>query len=278
MSSFLLGVSQLTPARLDKEANLLRIESAMQQTADAGGEAIVFPELFLTGYFLTEKLASLAEPLGGPSLVRLSALARRYHLLTICGWPEAADGSRPYNSAVIIERDGEVVGAYRKTHLFGREPEFFAAGDLLRAFDSSVGRIGVLICYDMEFPEAARILALDGAAVLLSPTANMNPYSAYQAVYARARAMENGVYVATANTVGRLDRFDFFGESSVVDPEGIVLEIAGAEERVLMVSVDPARVPRSEAALRYLQHRRPDLYARLAQVDGSQPMGRSKSS
>jgi predicted amidohydrolase len=276
LSSFLLGVSQLTPARLDKEANLLRIESAMQQTAAAGGDAILFPELFLTGYFLTEKLASMAEPLGGPSLVRLQELARRYQLLTICGWPETAGGSRPYNSAVIIERDGEVVGAYRKTHLFGREPEFFACGDRLRAFDTSVGRIGVL-CYDMEFPEAARILALDGAAVLLAPTANMNPYSAYQAVYTRARAMENGVYVATANTVGQLDRFDFFGESSVVDPEGNVIEIAGAEERVLMVSVDPARVPRSEAALRYLQHRRPELYGGLTQVDLSQSRGRSES-
>jgi predicted amidohydrolase len=276
LSSFLLGVSQLTPARLDKEANLQRIESAMQQTAAAGGAAILFPELFLTGYFLTEQLASLAEPLEGPSLVRLSELARRYHLLTICGWPETAGGPRPYNSAVIIERDGEVVGRYRKTHLFGREPEFFAAGDRLVAFDTSVGRIGVLICYDMEFPETARILALDGAAVLLTPTANMNPYSAYQAVYTRARAMENGVYVATANTVGHLDRFDFFGESSVVDPEGNVIEIAGAGERVLMVSVDPARVPRSEAALRYLQHRRPELYGGLSQVDLGQSRGRSE--
>jgi predicted amidohydrolase len=263
LSPFLLAVVQITPARLDKEANLGRIESAMQQAAGAGGRAILFPELFLTGYFLSEQLAGLAEPPDGPSLRRLSALARRYGLLTICGWPEATGRPLLYNSAIIIERDGSVVGCYRKTHLFGREPDFFAGGDRIQAFDSSVGRIGILICYDMEFPETARILALDGAAILLTPTANMDPYAAYQAVYTRARAMENGVYVATANTVGDLDGFHFFGESSVIGPHGNVMEIAGADERILMVSIDPARTPTADATLRYLVHRRPELYRRL---------------
>ena len=269
MSPILLAVAQLTPARLDKEANLGRIESAMQQAADAGAQAILFPELFLTGYFLDRQLAALAEPLDGPSLVRLSELAGRHHLLTICGWPESAGGPRPYNSAAVIERDGTVVGRYRKTHLFGREPEFFAAGDRLQAFDTSVGRIGVLICYDMEFPETARILALEGAAVLLTPTANMDPYAAYQAVYTRARAMENGVYVATANTVGQLDALHFFGESSVVGPAGDVMEMAGAEERILLVSVDTSRLPPGDPTLRYLQHRRPELYRSLAQPEAA---------
>ena len=267
MSTFLLGVAQLAPARLDKDANLERIASAMQQTADAGVQMIVFPELFLTGYFLGEQLAGLAEPLDGPSLRRLAELARRHHLLTICGWPEAAGEPRPYNSAVVLERDGTIIGHYRKTHLFGREPEFFAAGDRLGAVDTSLGRIGVLICYDLEFPEPARILALDGAKVLLAPTANMDPYAAYQWVYTRARAMENGVYVATANTVGQLDGLHFFGQSSVVSPGGEVLEIACADERLLMVSVDPSRVPPTDPTLRYLERRRPELYRGLAQVE-----------
>ena len=97
----------------------------------------------------------------------------------------------------------------------------------------------------------------------------MDPYAAYQAVYARARAMENGVYVATANTVGQLDRFHFFGESSVISPTGEVLDSAGAEERVLMVSVDPRLVPPADATLRYLEHRRPELCRGLAQVEAA---------
>lgn len=271
MSAFLLAVAQLKPARLDKAANLGRIESAMQVAAGAGCQAILFPELFLTGYFLTEQLASLAEPHDGPSLRHLSGLARRHGLLTICGWPEATGGPRLYNSAIIIERDGTILGRYRKTHLFGREPDYFASGDRLQAFDTSVGRVGVLICYDMEFPETARVLALDGAAILLTPTANMDPYAAYQAVYTRARAMENGIYVATANTVGDLGPFHFFGESSVVSPEGDVIDMADSDERVLVVRIDPARVPPADATLRYLSHRRPELYGQLSQAVRTQP-------
>jgi predicted amidohydrolase len=266
LSRFLLAVAQLKPARLDKQSNLQRIEGAMQHARTSGAQAILFPELFLTGYFLGDELAGLAEPVDGPSLQRLSMLARRYSLLTVCGWPEANGRSLPYNSAAVIERDGSPLGHYRKTHLFGSEPDFFSPGDRLQVFGSSIGPIGVSICYDLEFPETARVLALDGAALLLTPTANMKPYAAYQAVYTRARAMENGIYVATANTVGLLDRFDFFGESSVVGPNGDILDLADADERVLVVSIDTAQTPPADTTLRYLTHRRPELYGRLSQA------------
>ena len=266
MSPFLLGVAQLTPVRLDKEANLDRIEGAMRQAAAAGAHAILFPELFLTGYFLTPALTDLAERKDGPSLKRLAAMASRYGLLTVCGWPETNDGGLPYNSAVIIERDGSILGGYRKTHLFGREPEFFAVGDRLHAFDTSLGRVGVAICYDIEFPETARILAIDGATALLTPTANMDPYAPYQAVFTRARAMENGIDVAIANTVGTLDGGHFFGQSSLVGPGGEVLDIAAGDERVLIVRVDFAESPPADASLQYLRTRRPELYGRLTEA------------
>jgi len=264
LSPFLLAVAQLSPARLDKQANLERIERTMRKAAAAGAQAILFPELFVTGYFLTDTLAGLAEPADGPSLQRLSSLARRHSLLTVCGWPETNGAGLPYNSAVIVERDGAILGRYRKTHLFGREPEFFAPGDRLETFDTSIGRIGVAICYDMEFPETARVLAIDGAAIVLTPTASMDPYAAYQAVYTRARAMENSIYVATANTVGTLDRFHFFGESSVVGPNGDVIDIADGEERTLIAQIDLSQLPLADASLRYLVNRRPELYRRLS--------------
>jgi predicted amidohydrolase len=263
LSRFLLAVAQLTPTRLDKQANLERIEAAMRKAADGGAQAVLFPELFLTGYFLDSALTELAEAVDGPGVGRLAELARHYRLLTVCGWPERSDGDLPYNGAVVIERDGTVVGRYHKTHLFSDEPRFFQPGDRLRAFDTSIGRIGVLICYDTEFPEPARLLALDGATILLTPTANMEPYAPYQAVYTRARAMENGIYVATANTVGILDGQRFFGESSVVGPEGDVIEIADGQERILLVSVDTERVPPADVTLQYLRRRRPELYSPL---------------
>jgi predicted amidohydrolase len=237
----------------------------MEEAAQEGASAIVLPELFLTGYQLAESLRVLAEPLEGPSLQRLAGLARRHRMLTVCGWPEAADGVL-YNSACVIDADGEVQGRYRKTHLFGGEPEFFAPGDQLMPFDTSLGRIGVLICYDLEFPEPARTLALEGATLVVTSTASKDPYAAYQGIYARARAMENGVYVAAANTVGDLGPCHFFGMSLVVDPGGRVLAEADQQERLLFAPIDLSRVPPADPSVQYLPHRRPDLYARLTEV------------
>ena len=248
-------------------ANLARVETAMGEAGRHGAQAIVFPELYLSGYLLTEDLGALAEPIDGPSVGRLAALARQHRMLIVCGWPEAAEGAL-YNSACVIDAGGTILGCYRKTHLFGRETEFFAPGDQLAPFDSSLGRIGVLICYDLEFPEAARMLALEGASLLLMCTASKDPYTAYQGVYARARAMENGVYVAVANTVGELGPNRFFGMSLVVDPGGTALAEADRQERVLFASIDPSRVPPADPSVRYLEHRRPDLYGKLS---GSRP-------
>lgn len=261
---FLLAVAQLSAVRADKDANLKRMAAAMQQAASAGAQAILFPELALTGYVLTNEVTDLAEPLTGPSLHALASLARTFGLLTVCGWPEAADSGLIYDSAAVIERDGSVLSAYRKTHLFGDEGNVFAAGDRLTAIDTSLGRIGVAICYDMEFPETARLLALDGARMVLTPTASTDPYAPYQAVYTRARAMENSVHIATANTVGELDGRHFFGESSIVDPAGVVIRMAGHEDEILIGDVDLSAPPAATASLRYLANRRPELYGGLS--------------
>lgn len=187
MSAFLLAIAQLSAVPANKDANLERIDRAMRQAASAGAQAIVFPELFLTGNVLSDELKPLAEPLTGPNLQRLAGLARRHGLLTVCGWHEAAGTGLMYNSAAVIDRDGSLLGAYHKTHLLDRESDIFAAGDRLAVFDTSLGRIGVAICYDMEFPKTARVLALDGARIVVAPTASKDPYAVYQAVYTRAR-------------------------------------------------------------------------------------------
>ncbi|HYM51443.1 MAG TPA: nitrilase-related carbon-nitrogen hydrolase [Candidatus Limnocylindrales bacterium] len=264
MNPFTLAVAQLRAEPLNKDANLGRIEAAMREAAARGAGAILFSELFLTGYLLTDALAGLAEPVDGPGIARLSRLARTFGLLTVCGFPEAAGPNR-YNSAVLIERDGTILGTYRKTHLFGREPEYFTPGDRVEAVTTSLGRLGVLICYDIEFPETVRLLAVDGARLVLTATANMTPYEPYQAVYTRARAMENGIYFAIANTTRDLGPFHFFGESAIVDPDGEPIDRAGSEERILYAPIDLERVP-EDPEVRYLGHRRPELYQRLAAV------------
>lgn len=190
----------------------------MSEASVRGAKAILFPEMFSTGYMVWDSVSDLSEPLDGPLVKSLAMLARKYRLVTICGFPERSTGTKPYNSACVIDFDGSVLGSYHKTNLFGNEPSVFTPGESTKVFETSLCRIGVMICYDSEFPEVARLLALDGAQSILAPTANMEPYSQYQSVFLRARAMENGVYVATTNTVGHDGTYYYVGQSAAVDP------------------------------------------------------------
>jgi 5-aminopentanamidase len=262
--SFTVALGQSESVRYDKTANLAKAEQMMAEAASAGAQAIVFPEMFLTGYTVWDRVAELAEAAEGPSVRAMADLARRHELLTAFGFPETAVDGPPYNAVCLIDADGTVLGTYRKTHLFAEEPMAFAAGDKLRVFDTSLGRIGLQICYDFEFPEAARLLTLRGAQVLLVASANMEPYATYQGVYARARAMENGVYVAIANHVGDDGTFRYFGETTVVDPGGRVLCLGGPKEELLFAEVDLSRVPPKDVNLHYVGRRRPDLYGEIA--------------
>jgi predicted amidohydrolase len=259
-----LAMAQAEAVRYDKDANLARAEELMDRASSEGAHAILFPEMFLTGYTVWDRVDELAEPLEGSAIRRLADLARRFRLGVVCGFPERRPGSSPYNSACVIGPDGTVIGAYRKTHLFDREPEFFSPGEALPVFDTPFGPIGVAICYDLEFPEAARVLAMRGARVVLNPTANMEPYAEYQAVYLRARAMENGIHVAAANTVGDDGTYVYFGESAAIDPQGRVLCRAGSGEELLIAELDLEGGP-ADQNLEYLRRRRPDLYRSLAE-------------
>jgi 5-aminopentanamidase len=237
----------------------------------------VFPELFLTGYGFWDTLHDLAEEAHGPAIEQLMGLARRHRLVTVCGFPERLDEGRVANSACVIDSDGTLVGVHRKVHLFRDEAELFTAGDALAPFETSLGRIGVLICYDLEFAEAARVLALRGARILFVPTASMEPYRDYQRTYAKARAMENGVYVALVNNIGEDGRYTYFGDSLIVDPEGRVLAEAASTDALLVAEVEPALVARVQERTNYLQRRRAELYGPLLPGGGvtSGPSGAS---
>jgi len=254
-----LALAQTEPVRYDKAANLRRAETLMAEARKQGANAIVFPELFLTGYMVWDRLGELAETAPGPLIGRLAQMAKAYGLLSIVGFPERGDGLI-YNSACVIESDGALLGVYRKTHLFADEPAAFAPGSSLATFDSSIGRIGILICYDVEFPECARTLALGGAQLILVPTANMEPFAVDQDLYARTRARENGLFVAIVNAVGADERYRYFGRSTVTGPAGEVLGLAAAAEQLLVVDIDPAAVQASQQSSPYLSRRRPELY------------------
>ena len=222
---------------------------------------MVFPEAFVTGYNIgAGRLAELAEPADGPAVQRLAAIARRAGIAILAGYAER-DGDAVYNSAVLVDRDGSTAANYRKTHLFGHvDREAFTAGDGFALADLDGLRVGVLVCYDIEFPEAARALALRGAQLIAVPTSLMEPAVEVAETLVPARALENQVFVAYANRVGDEGDLHYVGRSCVAGPTGAVTRAAPEGETLLIADVDPAALDRARERLFYLGDRRPPLY------------------
>jgi 5-aminopentanamidase len=249
---------QCEPGPLDVPGNLRRLDAICAQAAARQIEVLVTPEMFTSGYGLTpEQVLSLAEDAGGPTNAAVAQIAQRHRLAIVYGHPERAAGGGAYNAATYVGPDGVVRGHHRKVHLFGDVDRrlFVPNPGPPAAFDVDDTRVGVLICYDVEFPEAVRRLAADGARTVLVPTANMAGFEVVQQVLVRARACENGCGVVYANYCGADDLFEYNGLSVICGPEGEVLAEAGAQGEELIV----ANLPGASAGT-YLADRRADLY------------------
>lgn len=247
---------QALPVARDKSANIATIAKYARITASVGAEFLCCPELFLTGYNLGNELSELAEPLDGPSVTRLREIATAEGVGLIVGLPERA-GKDIYNSAVAIDAGGTLLGACRKIQLFGAvEPGIFTPGDKLSVVQMGDHRIGLAICYDIEFPEIPRELTRAGAEIICAPTANMAPYTEVTTTLVRARALENGVAVVYANIAGQDGDLRFIGGSAIVGFDGTDAARAGQSgERFLHAAADEIIAPAFDHPLRSTQLR-----------------------
>jgi predicted amidohydrolase len=243
----------------------------VRRAADRGAHLIVFPECFLQGYSLKRAILGRSEPLDGPAVTALAAIAGEHRVAIVAGIVETnpADPARPFNTAVVIGRDGRVIGAYRKTHLFDREAAAFTPGDRYPVFDVPLRadrppiRVGVCICFDVEFPEVPRLLALGGAQLIAVPSADMEPYRAQQAANLMSRAIENNLHVALANTVDRRSAVTFFGGSGIAAPDGRLVSAGYLRPRLVTASLTDAAVAASGGAGSNLRDRRVETFAGL---------------
>ncbi|MFI1095719.1 carbon-nitrogen hydrolase family protein [Streptomyces sp. NPDC020917] len=246
--------------------SLRALDEAAARAAAQGARLLATSELFLTGYALGDRVAGLAEPADGPSAARVDAIAARHGLAIAYGFPERGSGpGTVFNSVRLVGPDGTGLAVYRKAHLFGDyERAVFTPGDrpLVQATVDGV-RIGLLICYDVEFPEAVRVHALAGTELLVVPTALMRPYEFVPQVLVPARAYENGMHVAYANRCGPEGEFDFAGLSCLAGPDGAVRARAGAGPELLVAEADPEVLRAARAETPYLADRRPELYRGL---------------
>jgi predicted amidohydrolase len=248
-------LAQLAPQPRDLPANLARLRELLG--TGEGMDLLVLPELFLSGYELAD-VEPVSVDIDGPEVRALCAAARDSDTAVVVGAAERVDDGVA-NSALCISRSGELVGVYRKTHLFGAENDSYVAGGELMTVELDGRTLGVMICFDVEFPEVARTLALRGADALVSISANPVEFRGDHDVFVPARALENGLPHVYVNRVGRQEGISFGGASMAVDPEGRVLVHAGPdEERVLMADIGPAG--RRDARTRYTELLRPSLY------------------
>ena len=255
-----IALVQSRPEDGDKARNLAAAGEAVAAAARAGAHLVVLPEYVLAG-FPAERMAELAEPLDGPSVAAFRRMAGEAGVALVAGLPRRGDAGDVFDTTIVIAPDGALLSAYDKTHLYDREQAVFARGAALEPPFAFRGvRCGVLCCFDIEFPEAARTLALRGAQCLLVPSANMQPWGGHHRAFVRARALENHSFVAYANAVGAASGSVFEGESCLVDPLGRVLCDAGHDETLVWGDVDLGVCQESRAVGDYLADRRPGLY------------------
>jgi 5-aminopentanamidase len=250
---------QCRPGPLDVAGNLKRLDAMCAAAAAQRADVLVTPEMFISGYAIGRgEVERLAEDLDGPFSVAVASIARRHGLAIVYGHPERAPGGRAYNAATLVGADGVVRGHHRKVHMYGEvdRSQFAANVEPPLAFDFDGFRVGMLICYDVEFPEAVRRLAVDGARIVLVPTANMVGCEEVQELLVRARAVENGCSLVYANYCGADDVFAYNGLSVICGPRGEVLAQASATDEELIV----ADLPGDFAGTPYLADRRADLY------------------
>lgn len=249
----------------DTADNLKALEEAAARAAQAGAGLLVTSEMFLTGYALEiEDIARLAEPADGMSARAIGEIARRHGLAVLYGYPER-DGETVYNAAQLVGPDGERLANYRKTHLFGCfEQAAFTPGDT-PVVQADLGglRVGVMICYDVEFPENVRAHALAGTDLLLVPTAQMHPFQFVAEQLVPVRAFENQMYIAYVNRTGPEGEFEFVGLSCLASPDGTTRARAGRGEELVFGEADPELLRVSRETNPYLRDRRPGLYASL---------------
>lgn len=258
-----IALYQCPPLPLEVDANLARLARQAETAAQQGAQLLVCPEMFLTGYNIgAPAVQRLAQPADGPAAQQIAGIARRTGVAIAYGYPERGEDGQVYNAAQLIDRHGARLGNYRKTHLFGDlDKSMFSAGaDQFPLIELNGWRLGLLICYDVEFPETVRRLALAGADLILVPTANMVPFDFVCEVTVRARAFENQCYLAYVNYCGSEDPVHYCGLSSLNGPDGSRPVLAARDEQLLITDLTDQRIEAARSLNDYLADRRPSLY------------------
>jgi predicted amidohydrolase len=264
-----IALAQMSCKREDKAENLTKIEKTVIKAKKQAADLVIFPELSLTGYVVRDQIYELAETIPGPSTKVIENIARKTKAYIVFGMPELSEKTQAtiYNAAVLVGPEG-LIGKYRKmylpTHSVFEEKRYFRPGYQAAAFDTELGKIGLIICYDIFFPEVSRLTRLKGAQLIVCISASPAVRRAFFETLTVARAIENTAFLAYVNLVGIEDGLQFWGGSRIVGPNGKVLVQAKYDdEDLVMRDIDYADIRSLETFVPTLKDLRPELFDEL---------------
>ena len=265
MSRFKLALIQMDCEFLNVDANLEKAEKRIREAKANDADMVCLPEAFNTGYYCFNYLAmcELAEPLDGKSITAMRKLARELDVYILAPILYSVEEGVVENTAVLISGSGEILGTYSKTHLFGDETLYIKRGNRYPVFNTKFGPVGILICYDLCFPETATILANRGAGVIICPAAwrGGSYLKEWLDIDVAARALDNTLFVALLNRVGALPNAPFCGGTQVVGPTGKLLQSCSFdEEEILYQEIDLNEVIETRKENTVLFDRHPSDY------------------
>jgi predicted amidohydrolase len=266
---FKISLAQICCKAANKTDNLKRIEKAVVKAKRQSADIVIFPELSLTGYVVRDQIYELAETVPGPSTKILEGIAKRTKMHIVFGMPELTDKTQAtiYNTAVLVGPNG-LLGKYRKmylpTHSVFEEKRYFRPGYEAAVFDTELGKIGLIICYDIFFPEVARLTRLKGAQLIVCISASPTIRRAYFETLTTARALENTAFLAFVNLVGIEDGLQFWGGSRLIGPQGrIIAKAKYDDEDQVTGNVNYADLRSVETFVPTLRDLRPELFDKL---------------
>jgi len=264
-----IALAQISCKREDKAENLKKIEKTMIKAKKQDTDLVIFPELSLTGYIVRDQIYELAETIPGPSTKIIENIAKKTETHIVFGMPELSPKTHAtiYNTAVLVGPKG-FIGKYRKmylpTHSVFEEKRYFRPGHQAAVFDTELGKIGLIICYDIFFPEVSRLTRLNGAQLIFCISASPATRRAFFETLTVARAMENTAFLAYVNLAGIEDGLQFWGGSRLVGPNGkILVQAKYDDDDFVMCDVDYADIRSVETFVPTLRDLRPELFDEL---------------
>jgi predicted amidohydrolase len=265
-----IALAQMAPTLEDKEKNLQKMDETITEAAKQEAQLVIFPELILTGYSCRDRYYTLAESIPGNSVKNIERIANKNNIHIIFGMVEEAGEGILYNTSVMVGPKG-YIGKYRKkylpTHLVFEEKKYFRQGYETQILETEIGKIGLMICYDLYFPEIARQLTLMGSQLIVCISASPATRRGYFETFISSRAMENTIFMAYVNLVGIENGLIFWGGSRIVGPDGrIVTKAKYDEEDLVTATIDYSDLKASRIAAPVLRDLRPEIYNELYQL------------